>query len=374
MPNAALPEEVAKGRKSVHGVGRYSARRGRQGAGAGKRGLAVARAAAVLLCGAAAQGCEAGPGGFGTLRFGQIGEVEVRVRAPLNGGVGWQEQLLTWESSGAWRLYEEIGYREVVGEQSLTPNPGIPELFATAYASFIDGVNTNDGWKLFLEPALPSLPAEPCGVASTEVALAIRDHRRGQDAQWARCVAGTLRSLRLRPDERDVTTARVVEAATYLRNLTVGEGDDAYAYAGSWPFATLDKGDESGLTLDKPRVFRSSDDHASRHEAPADWEATWQAHARADRPLPEVDWATEMVLLGTVGPSQESGDTVEVRRILYLGAEKGTQIDFVHQVPGDFCAPVSRVLHPFHFVVAPRAPAPVFFADTRVERVHCGGS
>ena len=372
MPNAALPEEIAKGRESIHGGGRYSGRKRRQGAGAGKLGSAGARAAAVLLCGATALSCETGPGDFGTLRFGQVGEVEVRVRAPLNGGVGWQEQLLTWESSGAWRLYEEIGYREVVGEQSLTPNPGIPELFATAYASFIDGVNTNDGWKLFLEPALPSLPAEPCDVASTEATLEIRDLRRGQDAQWTRCVAGTLRSLRLRPDERDATTARVVEAATYLRNLTVGEGDDTYAYAGSWPFATLDKGDETGLTLDKPRVFRSPDDDG-HHEAPADWETTWRAHAPDDRPLPEVDWATEMVLLGTVGPSQESGDTVEVRRVLYLGVEKGTQIDLVHQVPGDFCAPVSRVLHPYHFVVAPRAPAPVFFADTKVERVHCGG-
>lgn len=328
----------------------------------------------LLLCGTAALGCEPSPIGVDTLRFGQVGEVEVRVRTPLNGGVGWQEQQLTWESSGAWRLFEEIGYREVVGEQSLTPNPGIPELFATAYASFIDGVNTNDGWKLFLEPALASLPAEPCDAAATEVTLEIRDLRRNQDAQWTRCVAGTLRSLRLRPEERDATAARVVEAATYLRNLTVGDKDAAYAYAGSWPFATLDKGDETGLTLDKPRVFRSSDDVASHHEPPADWETTWQAHASGDQPLPEVDWATEMVLLGTVGPSQESGDTVEVRRVLYLGTEKGTQIDLVHQVPGDFCAPVSRVLHPFHFVVAPRAPAPVFFADIKVERVHCGGS
>lgn len=317
--------------------------------------------------------CEQGPTDVGALRFGQVGEVEVRVRAPLNGGVGWQEQVLTWESSGAWRLFEEIGYREAVGEQSLTSNPGIPELFATAYASFIDGANTNDGWKLFLDPALPAAPAEPCGDASTEATLRIRDYQRSEEARWSRCVAGTLRSLRLRPEERDVTTARVVEAATYLRNLTVGEGDEAYAYAGSWPFATLDKGDETGLNLAEPRVFRSSDGAADHHEAPADWESTWQAHA-GDRPLPEVDWATEMVLLGAIGTTQESGDTVEVRRVLYLGAEKGTQVDVVHQVPGDFCAPVSRAVRPFHIVVAPKAPAPVFFAGVRLERVHCGGS
>ena len=328
----------------------------------------------MILCGLAAAGCEQDPIGVGALRFGQVGEAEVRVRTPLNGGVGWQQQVLTWESSGAWRLFEEIGYREVVGEQSLVPSPGIPELFATAYASFIDGVNTNDGWKLFLDPALPSAPAQPCADAATEVALEIRDYRRGEDAQWSRCVAGTLRSLRLRPDERDVTTARVVEAATYLRNLTVGEGDDAYAYAGSWPFATVAKGDETGLTLTTPRVFRSPDDASRSREPPADWEATWQTHAEGGQALPEVDWATEMVLLGTVGASQESGDTVEVRRVLYLGTEKGTQIDLVHQVPGDFCAPVSRPVHPFHIVVAPKAPAPVFFAETKVERVHCGGS
>ena len=65
----------------------------------------------------------------GTLHFGQVGEVEVRVATPLNGAIGRQRQQLTWESSGAWQLFEEIGYQGVVGDDTTTPNPGVPELF-----------------------------------------------------------------------------------------------------------------------------------------------------------------------------------------------------------------------------------------------------
>ena len=309
----------------------------------------------------------------GTLHFGQVGQVEVRIATPLHGAVGGQRQRLTWESSGAWQLFEEIGYRGLPGDDTTTPNPGVPELFASSYASFINGVNTAVGWRLFNVDGLDSAEPEPeCGVTESQVTFVIRDGNRGEHATWSRCAAGTLRSLRVRSGERDNTAARVIQAVIIMRNLTIGETDDTYAYTGSWPFATVEKGDETGLELDQPRVFRSPDG-AGSHAPPPDWESAWTAHAGAAREQPEVDWATEMVLVGAIGVREESGDSVEIRRVLYLGTERGTEIKIVERVPGDFCAPVHKVVRPFHIVVAPRAPAPVFFSELQVERSRCGG-
>ena len=310
----------------------------------------------------------------GTLHFGQVGEVEVRVATPLNGAIGRQRQHLTWESSGAWRLFEEIGYQGVVGDDTTTPNPGVPELFASSYASFINGVNTDVGWRLFnVEGLDPSDPPLECAETESRLSLSIRDGGRSETATWSRCAAGTLRSLRVRSGERDNTAARVIQAVIIMRNLTIGEVDETYAYTGSWPFATVEKGDETGLALDQPRVFRSTDG-LGRHVPPPDWDSVWTRHSGGAREPPEVDWTTQMVLIAAIGTRQESGDSVEVRRVLHLGAERGTEIKIVERVPGNFCAPVHKVVRPFHIVVAPRAPAPVFFSELEVERSPCGGT
>lgn len=319
--------------------------------------------------------CQDGSVDPGMQHFGQIGKVEVQVETPLNGTIGRQQQRLTWQSSGAWRLFEEIGYGGVVGDDTTTPNPGVPQLFASSYAFFIDGVNTEAGWRLFGVEGLNSVGgSEPeCPATQSRLILTIHDEAENETIAWSRCAAGTLRSLRVRSGERDNTAARVIQAAILVRNLTIGEADETYAYTGSWPFATLEKGDDTGLKLDRPRVFRSPDG-VGHDSPPPGWDLAWTAHSRGARKPPDVDWATEMVLLGTIGAREESGDSVEVRRVLYLGAERGTEIKIVERVPGDFCAPVHKVVRPFHIVVAPRAPAPVFFSELEVERSPCGAA
>ena len=309
----------------------------------------------------------------GTLHFGQVGKAEVWIATPLNGAVGAQQQRLTWHSDGAWRLWEEIGYQGVVGDDTTTPNPGVPELFASSYASFITGLNTDVGWRLFNVEGLDSSgeSESECAETQSRLTLTIEDQGRGETVAWSRCAAGTLRSLRVRSGERDNTAARVIQAVIIMRNLTIGEADETYAYTGSWPFATLEKGDDTGLELAGPRVFRSPDG-AGRNSPPPDWESAWTAHSRGARNPPAVDWTTEMILVGTIGVREEDGDSVEVRRVLYLGTERGTEIKIVERVPGDFCAPVHKVVRPFHIVVAPRAPAPVFFSELDVERSPCG--
>ena len=334
----------------------------------------VAVATALVLW--AVSGCGTGSVDPGTLHFGQVGELEVSLATPLHGAVGRQRQRLTWESSGGWRLFEEIGYRGEQGDETTTPNPGVAELFASSYASFINGVNTDVGWRLFNVdgPVSLSSDTEPeCAVAESRLTFVVRDASRNDEARWSLCAAGTLRSLRVRSGERDNTAARVIQAVIIMRNLTIGEADETYAYTGSWPFATVDKGDETGLELDRPRVFRSTDGEGS-HAPPPEWESAWTAHVRGTgREPPEVDWATEMVLVGAIGVREESGDSVEIRRVLHLGTERGTEIKIVERVPGDFCAPVHKVVRPFHIVVAPRAPAPVFFSELQIEKSPCGG-
>lgn len=332
------------------------------------------QATAALLLSVALASCGDSSVDPGTLHFGQVGKAEVWIATPLNGAVGRQQQRLTWHSDGAWQLWEEIGYQGVVGDDTTTPNPGVPELFASSYASFITGLNTDVGWRLFNFDDLvdPSGESEPeCAETQSQLTLTIEDDGRNETVAWSRCAAGTLRSLRVRSGERDNTAARVIQAAIIMRNLTIGQADETYAYTGSWPFATLEKGDDTGLELDRPRVFRSPDG-AGRNSPPPDWESAWAAHSRGARPPPDVDWTTEMILVGTIGVREEDGDSVEVRRVLYLGTERGTEIKIVERVPGDFCAPVHKVVRPFHIVVAPRAPAPVFFSELDVERSPCG--
>ena len=89
--------------------------------------------------------------------------------------------------------------------------------------------------------------------------------------------------------------------------------------------------------------------------------------------MPEIDWEQEMVLVGLIGQREEVGDSAEIRGVVTVA--DGTKIELWERVPGDFCAPTRQVVWPFHIVVAPRAPAPVEFADeVKRDLVPCGTS
>ena len=306
--------------------------------------------------------------GNGFLRFGQDGEIRVSVEAPLQGGVGWLQQVLTWNSDGAWKLFEEIGYRGTVGEEGINANPGLPLQFAGSYATLITQLNDHDGSKLLGVPDLDADLNPDCGVGASRVTVLIRDAGRNQDMEWVRCAFGTLGSLVTQGSGPDFTAGRVIQAAILARNFTLGD-EFLSAYAGSLPFYTVEKGTETGSGVEGPRVFRAPD-NAGSDETPPDWALFWGAHAGAGRPLPEVDWASEMVLVGAVGVREEVGDSVEIRRVLPIGT--GTRVEIFERIPGNFCAPARRIVRPFHIIVAPRAPAPVVFTDVKEERVPCG--
>ncbi len=293
----------------------------------------------------------------GALRFGQIGGVEVELEAPLRLGVGTLRQVLSWESSGAWTLQESMFYRDLWGDEDVRSNPGHPSLFAEGYASLITQLNDVPGQELFIDELSQALDPT-CGPTRTRIRLAIRDDVKEEQASWVRCADGSLANLTTLDAGPDAAASRVVLAALLARNRTLGE-TFVSTYAGSVPFGTLDRGEDTPSGLEEPTVFLNRND----------WMTFWRSHG-GETEVPAVDFTEEMVIVGVVGEREEAGDSVEVRRILQV--DLGTLTEVYERVPGDFCSPAARSHVPYHIVVAPRTPLPIRFADVRVEQVSCG--
>lgn len=308
-----------------------------------------------------------GPGN-GPIRFGQAGEIRVTVVAPLYLGAGELQQVLTWRSDGAWKVYEEVSYLGVVGDQTLGSNPGLPFEYVSIYASIIQKLNDDDGFKLLGVPELDAIKDPRCTGGMSRVTVQIRDETSGTTREWTRCAQGKLANLITQGSGPDVVASRVVQAAIFVRNSTVGD-DFLSTYSGSLPFATVERATESGAGLRESKHFRSPNSACS--EAPADWSDFWGSHVKsAMREPPEVDWCTQMVLVAAVGERHEVGDSVEVRRVLAIG--EGTRFEVAERGPGDFCAPARRTTTPIHIVVAPKSPEPITPVVLTPERVPCG--
>ncbi len=302
-----------------------------------------------------------------TLRFGQLGEVEVGIVAPLvsEAASGELQQVLTWGSSGAWVLREIISYRGLEGDETVVKNTGDPVAYASAYASLIAQLNEQDGVEIFsVSPELP----QPCAPTRARVTVTIWDELREAEKKWVRCASGTLGTLLTSEAGPDIDALRVIQAAILVRDFTQGL-DFLSAYVGSVPFGTLDRGEDSGSGLREPVVFFSVP--AGNPNPPTGWLKFWADHNDTDpKDIPSVDWTSEMVVVAAVGMRAEAGDSVEVRRIIQVADR--TEVFLFERVPGDFCSPAARDHYPIHIVVAPRTFQPITFIDLVQERVPCG--
>jgi hypothetical protein len=298
----------------------------------------------------------------GTLRFGQLGQIRAELMVPLRGAstlaAGQLRQVLTWESGGSWTLEESISYRGLLGDDELRHNPGNAALFAADYASLITQLNEVQGLELFIDE-LPRDTDPQCGQTGTRLSFSIRDDIRDEEYTWIRCVSGSLGNLTPVGAGPDPSASRVALATMLARDRTLGE-DFVSAYAGSVPFGTLDRGEDTPTRLSAPVAFLDE----------SSWESFWDDHAGPRTSPPTVDFGEEMVIVGAVGIRSEAGNAVEVRRVLQV--YEGTLTEIFERVPGDFCSPAAQSHVPFHIIVAPRTPAPIRFADIRVERVPCG--
>ncbi len=307
--------------------------------------------------------CESDPVDTGDLAFAQVGQIQVQVQSVVAGGVGSLEETLSWRSEGPWVLAERISYDGQIGGETVRRPVLNPGELAPEYSSLIQQLNTTPGLRLFSDESPQQLDPE-CGSLRSRVTVTLRDEVRGEAARWIRCADGTFFTTTPGSAGPDAGASRVVTAAQLSRFFTLGN-DAVSSYLGSLPFRTLAIGEDSPARPGGPRVFRSDD-----AEPPTGWMEFWNSHAGASEPPPEVDWERDMVVLAAVGRRLEAGDSVQVGRILPI--DEGTRVEVVHRVPGDFCSPAAREGYPFHLAVAPRAEAPIQFADPIVERVPCG--
>lgn len=315
---------------------------------------------AILLAAATVAGCsDDGPTRPGAVRFGQVGTATIRVEAPLRLGRGNVSQVIAWESRGLWTLTEAISYEGRIGDVHMERSRQNPEVLAGNYAQWIIIVNELDETTLFTDQLEPGLDPT-CEVTRSRVTVEIHDATRDETMSWTRCADGMLGSLLPQGAGPDAGAARVVNAALLARNFTQGESFVS-VYAGSVPFGTLDRGQDSGAGLTEPLFINDQ----------ATWKAFWEQHAPDDQTgPPPVDFGSSAVVVGAVGLRTEAGDSVEIRRVLPVA--DGTVVEMVERVPGDFCSPASIDHIPFHIVVTPLIPSPVRFQKPiPVERVSC---
>ncbi|MDP2955946.1 MAG: hypothetical protein Q8N53_05970 [Longimicrobiales bacterium] len=292
-----------------------------------------------------------------TLHVGQVGSIVVRLEVPLRLGEGKLTQELQWRSSGAWALHEAISYRGLTGDESRAQSSGDHAQLAVAYDSVIAQLNTRAAVQLFIAD-LPTELVPPCDATHSRITFTIRDDARNRSTTWIRCATGSLDNLTPEGAGPDPAASRVVLAALLTRQATVGSRW-TWAYQGSVPFGTLDRGGNSGSHLGAPAAYIDV----------GGFNAFWAGHAPGRAP-PAVDFTKDMVVVGIVGVRREAGDSVEVRRVLQV--DLGTVLEVVERVPGNYCSPAAKTHVPYHVVVTPRSPIPHRFADIRLELVSCG--
>jgi len=342
------------------------------------RCIGVARQAliAVVLPVLVACGSD-GPTPIGSFRFGQVGEVRVDVRVPLIVVSGTSlsvegelQQILTWNSTGPWQIYESVSYRGRVGDETLRRSRGNPTAFSSAYASLITQLNDTPELNLFVADETLEVDCLEDGVETrARVTVQIRDDMRGETRAWTRCAEGSLGELTPTGAGPDPEASRVIQAAVLARQFSAGL-DYNSQYLGTLPFGTLDRGENSPFEPEAPLIFRVGEGPNTLDDPQSAFADFWAVHSPNTAP-PQIDWTDEMVLVGAIGEVAEAGDSVEVRRVVQdvLGT---TLIELVERIPGDFCSPAARRQFPFHIVVAPLSTAVVRFSHPSVERVPCG--
>lgn len=318
----------------------------------------------MALGGVLASGCEdAGPG-LDDLPFGRSGRVRVEVSTPL-AKQGELRQVLTWRSGGTWELSERILYKGQLGDETVRRSSEDSGTLSRRYAIWIQRVNEPTPVQLFLGDALPASLKPTCDPLRSSVTIQIVDAQRADSVAWTRCAEGSLATLSSEFAGPEPAAGRVIEAAKLLRDATLPldrrfVDNGGYAYTGSMPFRTIDRGEQGAIPLLIPRVIE---------DGPT-WSGFWAQHTGGARPLPAVDFTSEVVIVAAVGNRQEAGDSVEVRRVLPV--DFGTQVSLRERRPGDFCTPAPRSHSPFHIVVAPLVPRPIYFSLEPAELVPCG--
>ena len=326
----------------------------RRGAGAWSPARVLGALALVIVA------CLEAPVGPEDQPFGRVGEVRIEVWSPLSGGLGRLQYVVEWSSSGPWRSTERIFYQGRLGDETVALSSGDRTSLSRSYATWIDLVNDTPSVALFGQ-LLSSDLAPICPIPTSHVTVSIIDRIRDDTVSWSRCSESSLPTLSGEGAGPDPNASRVVQAAALVRNFTLGhQRGFRYQYTGSMPFATVDRGDRSTEPLSVPRLIEDAQT----------WSSFWAELTGAEAPAPSVDFDVDLVLVAALGTRYEAGDSVEIRSVLPV--RTGTQIQLWERRAGHFCTPARRTHVPYHVVVAPQVPRPIFFSNASLDTVPCG--
>lgn len=117
---------------------------------------------------------------------------------------------------------------------------------------------------------------------------------------------------------------------------------------GSTGMTTLDRGAMSGIDRPTQQVIRTADE----------WQALWRRHESA-KPLPTVDFGTEMVLGLTLGSRPSAGWDVEITGAAPQG--DGLLVKYAEHAPAPGRVAASVITSPYHFVKVPKVAGKVVF-------------
>ncbi len=122
----------------------------------------------------------------------------------------------------------------------------------------------------------------------------------------------------------------------------------AFLQAGSLGMTSIDRGEISGIENAAQLVART----------PADWQALWARH-ESGKPLPPVDFSSEMVVAVALGSRPSSGYGIEI-----VAAERDGDdlvVRYRATTPARGTVAAAIVTTPYHFVRVPRVEGTVRF-------------
>lgn len=117
---------------------------------------------------------------------------------------------------------------------------------------------------------------------------------------------------------------------------------------------SLGKGGFSGIKEARQEVIQDK----------AAWEKLWTEHTKTTRnatPVPEVDFAKEMVIVATMGTKHTGGYSVEIVSAEPAGKKLRVTVKQASPPPGSMA--IQALTAPFHFVAAPRSDLAAEFVE-----------
>jgi len=140
-----------------------------------------------------------------------------------------------------------------------------------------------------------------------------------------------------------ITLGVISLVAVACTDEEAGAGKTPTPEARQLEFETLVMGDQSGIELGDPQVFKV--------DSPDAWQELWAQHTRVTQPspeLPEIAFEREMVIAVVDRQQPSGGYSLEVTSVRAEG--RRIAVSATRRAPAPGCITTSVITQPFHFV------------------------